>query len=99
MRETEGVEGERAREREMRDNVRNRRWRESMRGKPGERLKRQQNKGESKREEAETEYCWVGVGGGGRAWLGSTEEEMRGIESTFVCLFSPAPWSSSISPH
>lgn len=45
----------------MRDGVRNRRWRESMRGKPGERLKRKQNKGESKKEEAETKYR----GGGG----------------------------------
>lgn len=76
----------------MRDGVRKRRWKGGIRGKPGERLKRQQNEGESEREAAGTEYQRG-------TWLGGTGEKMREIESTFVCLFSPAPWSSSISPH
>lgn len=69
-----------------------RRWREGTRGEPGERLESQQNEGESKRGVVGIEYQRG-------TWLEGTGEEMRGIESTFVCLFSPTPCSSSISPH
>lgn len=89
MRETEGVEGARDERRceEEEEVERRHEGRAGVRDWKGSRTKGRVKRGA------------VGIEYQRGTWLEGTEEEMRGIESTFVCLFSPTPCSSSISPH